>query len=148
KALREVRSRQNIPPKSTLHFSVRCAADVTALLRPMAPYFATMAGAEATAWGPDVRPPATGTSEMIGGAEVFVDLAQFVAVEAELARKTKELAQLRERIAGKERQLANASFVERAPAAVIDKERAALAQLKELSAATEAALAALGATRK
>ncbi|MGD9721081.1 MAG: valine--tRNA ligase [Pirellulales bacterium] len=148
KALREVRSRQNIPPKSTLRFSVRCAADVTALLRPMTPYFATMAGAEATAWGPDVQPPATGASEIVGGAELFVDLAEFVDVEAEMARKTKELAQLQERIAGKERQLGNASFVERAPAAVIDKERAALAQLKELLTATETALVALRATRK
>ena len=58
-------------------------------------------------------------------------------------RKTKELAQLGERIAAKERHLANENFVARAPAAVIEKERAALAELKELKAATEAALAAL-----
>ena len=148
KVLREVRSRQNIPPKSTLKFSVRCEPGVVDLLRPMSPYFATMAGAEATEWGPDVTAPPTSSSDVVSGAEIFVDLAQYVDVEAEIARKTKELAKLKGAIAGKEKQLANANFVERAPAEVIEKERAALAQLKDLRAATQTALAALENERK
>ena len=148
KVLREVRSRQNIPPKVPLHFSVRCEPDVTTLLQPMEGYFSTMAGATATGWGPDVQAPPSSSSDMVSGAEVFVDLAEHVDVGAEIARKTKELAQLEQRIAGKQRQLANEKFVERAPAEVIEKERAALAQLNELKAATEAALAALQAAGK
>jgi valyl-tRNA synthetase len=41
--------------------------------------------------------------------------------------------------------LSNDSFVARAPAAVIEKERAALAQLQEQHASTAAALAKLSA---
>ncbi|MEX2113653.1 MAG: valine--tRNA ligase [Pirellulales bacterium] len=148
KVLREVRSRQSIPPKATLRFAVRCAPEIAALLRPMTPYFASMAGAEATAWGPDVTAPATSASDVISGAEIFVDLAGHVDVEAEIARKTKELAKLNGAIAGKERQLSNASFVDRAPAEVIDKERAALAQLREQLVAAEKAVAALELARK
>jgi valyl-tRNA synthetase len=55
-----------------------------------------------------------------------------------------ELARLDQSIAGKERQLGNANFVARAPADVIEKERAALVQLQELRAATLAALEGLG----
>ena len=51
KGLREIRSRQNIPPKTTMHFAVRGDEATEALLKPMAPYFAAMAGAEATEWG-------------------------------------------------------------------------------------------------
>ncbi len=45
KGLRDIRSRQNIPPKARLHFSVRCDAQMSNLLKPMEPYFESMAGA-------------------------------------------------------------------------------------------------------
>ncbi len=146
--LREVRSRQNIPPKTPIRFSVRCEPTTAELLRPMEVYFEAMAGARATAWGPGVEPPATGTSFMVSGTEVFVDLAEHIDVKAEIARKTKEVAQLDEAIAGKERQLANGNFVARAPAAVIEKERATLTQLHQQRAAAQAALATLDSSRK
>ncbi len=145
--LREVRSRQNIPPKTEMRFSVRCDAATAELLRPMESYFEAMAGAKATAWGETTAPPATSANFMVSGAEVFVDLAGLIDIEAEIGRKTKELARLAGAIAGKERQLANASFVERAPADVIEKERAALAQLQQQHSAAEATLKALESTR-
>ena len=146
--LREIRSRQNIPPKTAMQFRVRCDAATAELLRPMEPYFESMAGAKATAWGDQTAPPATSANSCVSGAEVFVDLAGLIDIEAEIGRKTKELGRLAGAIAGKERQLANASFVERAPADVIEKERAALAQLHQQHAATEATLKALESTRK
>jgi valyl-tRNA synthetase len=146
--LREVRSRQNIPPKTPLAFSVRLDRAAAELLAPMAPYFDAMAGARATAWGPQVVPPATSASFTAAGAEVFVDLAGHIDVGAEIARKAKELEKLSSAIVGKQRQLSNESFVSRAPAAVIEKERAALAQLEESRAATEAALAGLEAAAR
>ena len=146
--LREVRSRQNIPPKTSLKFSVRATSEVVDRLRPMEPYFAAMAGAQATAWGPAVTSPATATSFVAGDAEVFVDLAEHIDFDAEIARKTKEIAKLDSAIAGKERQLSNANFVARAPAEVIDKERAALVQLQELREATRSSLEVLQQGRK
>ena len=44
-ALREIRSRQGISPREPIEFSVRCADEVVALLKPMETYFASMAGA-------------------------------------------------------------------------------------------------------
>jgi valyl-tRNA synthetase len=107
-----------------------------------------MAGAKATAWGENVKSPPTAASFTAAGAEVFVDLAGLIDVEAEIERKTKERAKYQQGIASKEKQLANQNFVARAPAEVIQKEQAALAELKELLAATEAALAALKASKK
>jgi valyl-tRNA synthetase len=146
--LREVRSRQNIPPKTPIHFSVRCEADRAALLRPMESYFEAMAGAKATAWGAQVKAPPTSASFIVSGIEVFVDLADHIDVDAEIDRKTKEVAKLDGAIEGKERQLANANFVTRAPADVIEKERAALANLRQQRGATQAALAMLQTSRK
>jgi valyl-tRNA synthetase len=148
KGLRDIRSRQNIPPKAKLHFSVRCDAAMAKLQKPMEPYFESMAGAQATAWGDGVTAPETSANFFAAGAEVFVDLAEHIDVDAEIVRQTKERERLVGAIAQKEKQLSNESFVSRAPAAVIDKERAALTQLKELHTATETALAKLAASKR
>jgi valyl-tRNA synthetase len=109
----------------------------------MTPYFESMAGAKATAWGPDLAAPQNSASFTAGGVDVFVDLAEFIDVKAEITKQEKELARLAQGIAGKERQLANDNFVSRAPAEVISKERAALDQLRQQHSATQATIESL-----
>jgi len=142
-ALREVRSRQNIAPKTPIEFSVRADKQTESLLAPMAPYFAAMAGATATAWGSDVPTPALSANFTAAGCEVFVDLAGHIDVKAEITRNQRESEQLQGQIAAKEKKLANEDFVRRAPAEVVAKERASLAELRERLAAVLAALARL-----
>ena len=42
-AVREIRSRQSIPPRESIHFAVQCDTATCDLLRPMEPYFESMA---------------------------------------------------------------------------------------------------------
>ncbi len=144
-ALREVRSRQNIPPRETMPFAVRCDAETAELLRPMGPYFLAMARAEATGWGPAVAPPATHVQATLAGLELFVDLSQFLDVAAELAKQEKELAKLGGFIQSKQQKLASTTFIERAPAEVVAKERASLDELIQRRDAAQAAVADLRA---
>jgi valyl-tRNA synthetase len=130
-ALRDVRARNNIPPKETLEFSARCDAATTTLLKPMEPYFATMAKARATAWGPSTTAPEMSASATLPGMEIFVDLRGFIDVKAEIARHEKERDNIAKMIAGKQSKLGNASFVERAPPAVVEQERQSLADLEK-----------------
>ncbi len=139
-ALREIRSRQNIPPKSQIEFGVRCEAETEQLLRPMAPYMLSMAGAVATGWGPAVTPPATHAAVTLPIADVYVDLKDFIDVAAEIARNEKLTQKLRGQIEGKERKLSTASFVEKAPAEVVQRERESVKQLQEQLSAAQAAL--------
>lgn len=139
-ALREIRSRQNIPPRSQIEFGVRCEAETEQLLRPMVPYLLSMAGAVATGWGPAVTPPATHAAVTLPIADVYVDLKDFIDVAAEIARNEKLAQKLRGQIQGKERKLATASFVEKAPAEVVQRERESLAQLQGQLASAQAAL--------
>jgi valyl-tRNA synthetase len=140
--LREIRSRQNIP-KTALNFVVVCDPKVAGLLQPMEAYFVSMANAHAQERGPKPALPAASTSFRFPGGEVHVDLAGLVDVGAEIARKEKELASKTAAIASKQKQLGNSSFVSRAPAEVVAKERAALAELEEQTRSLEADLAAL-----
>ncbi len=130
RAVREIRSRQNVPPRSRIEFSVRSTADVAKLLRPMEPYFESMAAARAVGLGPNVEPPALSANVAMPGIEIFVDLAELIDVEAEIQRKQKELSKLDSLIAAKRKKLSNENFTSRAPAEVVEQERDALDKLE------------------
>jgi valyl-tRNA synthetase len=97
-----------------------------------------MANARPTGFGPDVAPPALSAHVTLPGMDVYVDLAELIDVPAEIARKKQEVEKLVGFIAAKEKKLTNASFVERAPADVVQKERDTLKDLQDqLAAARE-----------
>ena len=65
---------------------------------------------------------------LAGGMTVLVPLSDLIDKDAERARVSKELERLKGEIVRAEAKLGNASFVERAPAAVVNKERERLAE--------------------
>ena len=147
RAVREIRSRQNVAPKTEVEFSVRCDRAVAELLEPMAPYFASIASARAAGWGPDVEPPSLSANVTLPGLDVFVDLADLIDVGAEIEKKKNELEKLESLVVAKEKKLTNENFVSRAPEAVVQKERDALAELKDRAAATAEILKKLTAEK-
>ena len=68
---------------------------------------------------------------------MHVDLEKFIDVDAELARLENIQAQLEKQINGKQKKLGNENFVARAPADVVEKERASLADLQKQSESVE-----------
>jgi len=140
RAVREIRSRQNVPPRKQIDFSVRCQASTAKLLLPMEPYFESMAVARAVGLGPDIKPPALSANVVLPGVEVFVDLAELIDVETEIARTQTELEKLDSLIAAKTKKLANEKFVQRAPAAVVQQQRDSLKELEVQHAATTTVL--------
>jgi len=141
--LREVRSRQNIPPKTPIEFVARADEAQAGLLQPMEPYFESMSGARARSWQAGAEPPALHAHFVAGGIEVFVDLGEFVDVAAEIVRLTKESEKLATLIEAKQKKLSNESFVSRAPADVVEKERASLREMEERLASMQDSLAAM-----
>ena len=148
RAVRDIRGRQNVPPKTQIEFSVRCDAETAALLQPMESYFLSMAGARPTGWGPEVEAPALSANVALSGMEIFVDLANLIDVAAEIERKKQEWAKLDGFIAAKRKKLANEAFVQRAPAAVIQGERDSLKDLEDQQAAVTAVLERLAQAKQ
>jgi valyl-tRNA synthetase len=142
-AVREIRSRQTIPAKTSVEFFVRADEATCARLAPMQPYFKAMANAHAAAWGPQVEVPATRAAVSLPGMDVFVDLTGLIDVEAEIDRNQQQERKLLGLIQGKEKKLANDNFVQRAPAEIVSRERGSLAQLQEQLAAVQATLGEL-----
>jgi valyl-tRNA synthetase len=146
-ALREIRSRQNLPPKEEITFSISCDAATHKLLEPMAPFFKALAGAACTGLGEKLTPPEMSAQISVDGMEVSVDLGKFIDIPAEIARNEKLEANIVKQIAGKESKLSNATFVDRAPADVVAKERESLEELRQQLASVRQALERLKATK-
>jgi len=147
RAIRDIRTRQNVPQRKVIHFAVRCDAATAEMLHPMEPSFVKMADAQPTGWGPDVSAPELSANVALTGMEVFVDLAELIDVGVELERMKQEKARLQGLIAAKRKKLENESFVQRAPAAVVEGERAALRDLEGQLAAVEAVIERLEKTQ-
>jgi valyl-tRNA synthetase len=147
-AVREVRQSQNIQLREDLTFSVRCDSATAELLQPMQPYFAQMAHATATSWGPDATAPDVAASRTIAGQhgtiEIHVDVSRFIDVGAERKRLEKDRENKEKQIKSIDGKLSNASFVDKAPPEVVQQQRDKLAELREQLAAIEAALKKLG----
>ena len=78
-----------------------------------------------------------------GGIEIYLPLAGLVDIAAERARLQKELSQVEQGIARSEKMLANENFTGKAPAAVVDRERAKLADLQAQAAKLRERLASM-----
>jgi valyl-tRNA synthetase len=135
--VRKFRSQNNIAPSARFELTVASTAERD-LLQAQADLVASLAGLSGLVVV-DQLEDRSGTSTVVFGAgEAQVELAGLIDVEGELERLRKELARTEgdlERVEGK---LANASFVERAPAEVVERERAkgdeqrrAIEQLRE-----------------
>lgn len=142
-AVREIRQGQQIPPKETVEFAVRCDKATAELLAPMQPYFTQMARATATRIGPDAAAPDIVVSKPLGAIDVHVDVAAFIDVEAEKARLAKEQTNLTKYVASVKGKLSNEKFVSGAPAEVVEAERAKLAEAEAQLVAVVAALGRL-----
>jgi len=142
-SLREIRSRQNIAPKDTIEFVIRCDEPTAKLLETMSPYFLSMANAKSCGLGKDVTVPETNATITVGDMEIFVDLKDFIDVAAEIERNEKQEQKLQQLVTSKEKKLGNESFVSRAPADIVARERESLEQAKQELERTQAALAKL-----
>ncbi|NNM00691.1 MAG: class I tRNA ligase family protein, partial [Gammaproteobacteria bacterium] len=74
---------------------------------------------------------------LAGSMKLLVPLADLIDPEAERARLDRELGKLRAELEQAQKKLANESFVSRAPAEVVDKARARVADARSAIAALE-----------
>ncbi|MFM8415412.1 MAG: class I tRNA ligase family protein [Planctomycetota bacterium] len=142
-AIREVRARQNVPPRTRVPCAIRAAGDVAELLAPMRGAIESMAVVTLGELGPAAAGAPGSATATASGCDLFVDLADLVDVDAEIARLEKENAKTEGFIKAKQAKLANESFTARAPGPVVAAERAQLAELEDRLAKGRATLAEL-----
>ncbi len=135
-AIRTIRSESRISPAVELAVSVKpVGPEVAAALASGAAVIGSLARAAITVAADGARP---------ASGDVFVRLEGVVDFEAERQRLRKEVERARKEIAFLEGKLGRPDFVERAPALVVERERARLTEQRQTEQKLAASLAALG----
>jgi len=132
RSIREFRSLHNIAPSRKLEALIKgegYSADVLRQMKPLVLHMASLASLEVAA---DIKRQAAAATLVVGNMEVY--LAGLVDTDKERERLNSKRAKLLEDARKAEARLANESFVSRAPADVVEKERQ---KLKDLQAQIE-----------
>ena len=130
-AVRNIRAELNIAPSKPLNALLKNVSEQDkARLDANQAFFATLAKLESmTVLANDEQAPMS-TTALIGEMELLIPMAGLVDVAAEMARIDKQLEKLEKEVGRIKGKLSNESFVAKAPAAVIDKEKVKLADFE------------------
>ncbi|SHM11251.1 valine--tRNA ligase [Vreelandella subglaciescola] len=137
-AVRNVRAEMNIAPGKPLNVLLtRGKPEDAERLAHNRPFLMKLAKLESATWldTPDDAP--LSATQLVGDMEVLVPMAGLIDKDAELARLKKEIDKHDKQIGGVEKKLGNESFMAKAPAAVVDKERGKLADAQATRALLE-----------
>jgi valyl-tRNA synthetase len=142
RAVRDIRQSRGIPPKEKVDVAIKVPTGRVASLQQEAHVIQKLANVGALTVGADVEKPPNAATLVIGDLQIFV--ANVIDAAAERKRLEKELANFDKQIAGIEGKLGNAEFTARAPADVVEREKARLAELKAKRETVVQAMAELG----
>lgn len=140
-SIRSLRAEMNLPAGAKLTVLLKGAnADSLAHLLRFKPIICSLARLEdICGYEEEITPDMV--QSVFREASLLIPLKGVVDFAAERERLQKELAGLEQNLAGYERKLSNPSFVERAPAAVVEEEKRRRAEALENKAKVEEALA-------
>ena len=140
-AIRARRAEMNVPPSRKANvYIVSSRADV--YNESTFPFFTKLASASA-ATRVDAFEGEKAVQIITPSATIYIPMSDMVDTEKERARLMAELAKTEEEILRLVKKLSNEGFVAKAPAAVVDGERAKLEKYKSTKAGIEEAIAAL-----
>lgn len=129
-SIRTIRSEMNISPAKQLPILLRKGTKTDkANVEHLKAMLHTLAKVESISWlGNDEDPPPS-ASAFVGELEIYLPMAGFINLDEETARLKKEIGKLEKDLTVVSNKLNNASFVDRAPADVVEKEKARLSEL-------------------
>ncbi|MCA8865465.1 MULTISPECIES: valine--tRNA ligase [unclassified Halomonas] len=130
-AVRNIRAEMNIAPGKPLDVLLTKGKPEDAeRLESNRRFLSKLAKLESVTWleNPDDAP--LSATQLVGDMEVLVPMADLIDKDAEIARLSKEIEKQDKLIGGIEKKLGNDGFIAKAPVAVVDKERAKLAEFQ------------------
>ncbi|AAR35421.1 valine--tRNA ligase [Geobacter sulfurreducens] len=132
RGIRNIRGEMDVAPSREIAAILSCgSAESLHLLKRNEVYVMSLARLSDLAIGQQLERPADAAIQVAGDVEIAVPLKGLVNVEEEEKRLLKEIGKLDKEIEMFGRKLENPSFVERAPADVVAKEREKLAEVTQ-----------------
>jgi len=129
KGIRNIRGEMEVAPSRQIAAILDCkSTESLTLLKRNEVYVMSLARLSDLAIGRGIERPAEASLQVAGDVEIIIPLRGLVNVEEEEKRLDKEIAKIEKDIEFLSKKLENPSFVERAPAEVVVKEREKIAE--------------------
>jgi valyl-tRNA synthetase len=143
-AIRTLKAERNVPKDAKIRPIILAEGPVAAILTSGESFLKSFTNAETLTIAAQVDRPQDCAVIVLGDAEVILPLEGLIDKEAEVTRLRKSLANFEKQLPGVQAKLSNESFLNRAPAEVVEqlkaKETELLAQIAALKAAIQALL--------
>jgi len=139
--VRSVRKAHDVPPSRKVDAVVEATGPAGALVADNVALLASQAALGEVALG--AAAPADGSAATVTAGGVKLHVLDIIDRQAELARLTRRAEQLTKGVGGIQRKLTNASFLDKAPADIVQRERGRLAEMEADLAAVQQAIAGL-----
>ncbi len=122
--IRKIRSGMNIAPSKPLPVLIQngSATDQTRLQNNQN-FLTILAKTESITWLSDTDQAPESATSLVGEMKLLVPMAGLIDKDAELKRLNKQIEKLEKQIKSAQGKLANPGFTDKAPAAVVQKER-------------------------
>ena len=122
--VRNIRGEMNIPPGKELTVLMKNGGEEDKRrLTQNAQFLIKLAKLQDVTWLEATEEAPVAATALVGKLEILVPMAGLIDTEAELARLAKETDKLEKDLKRLQGKLSNSSFVDKAPAAVVEKER-------------------------
>ncbi|GMR09153.1 MAG: valine--tRNA ligase [Gammaproteobacteria bacterium] len=143
--IRKIRGEMDIPPGKPLPVLLQhWSGDEKSLAMANEQFLTVLARLESITWlGPNENSPEAATA-LSGNTTILIPLAGLIDVDAERQRLGKEIEKKQKDCQRTEGKLNNPNFVDKAPAAVVDKERKKLQEMQAAIKTLQEQLARLG----
>ena len=131
KSVRNIRTEMNVPPSRKA--SMFIVTEDKALFESGILFYEKLAGAkDVTVTDSEAGIPEGSVSVIVEGAKIFIPMDELIDTEKEKERLTKEKERLLAEIDRVEKKLSNEGFVAKAPAKLIEEEKAKGVKYKEM----------------
>ncbi len=119
-AIRNIRGEMNIAPSK----KVDALITTNSLTDLQKTYIKSLSKVENLLTGEELQKPSVSASAVVSGINIFVPLEGIIDLEVERNRLDKEINRLQNLLNGVNKKLSNENFLNRAPAEVVEKEKA------------------------
>ncbi len=143
--IRNLRAESNIDPAKRIEVLAHASSARNAkFVREVAPLIASLVRASSVRVVDGIDSGVVAARCLVRGIEVALPLSGLLDLDAERARLKRELGKVEQEAEERARKLGNETFLLRAPAAVVEKERSLQREILERKKKLEGALAVLG----
>jgi len=132
KGIRNIRGEMNVPPGKRIDAVLDCKTPAAvAVMAEGENYLRTLARLASLDCGVGVARPPQAATQVAGEVEILLPLAGLIDLDEEHKRLQKEIGKVEKDVALFSKKLSNEDFVAKAPPAVLQKDRAKLAEAQE-----------------